>query len=111
MPIGPGSLTATIADSAALSGAIQVGSKRILGMIIGAWTSAAITFLVSIDGVTYYSLYDKDGVEVAIPASTHNRAYALPLEILGWPYLKVRSGTAASPVNQSGGDDVVVELY
>jgi hypothetical protein len=104
------SVTVTIADGQSLSDAAAIADYRLVGLIVGTWTSAAITFQVSQDGNTYYNLYDDAGNEVTIPAGTHNKAYAAPMELAPWRYMKVRSGTAASPVAQAGGDTVVVAI-
>jgi len=97
-------LTATIANGAALSGAVDLKGRQIIGLITPAgWTSAAVTFSVSYDGSTYVDLFDKDG-EVSLTDSTvigADRMVALdPVRLLGARYVKVRSGTAASPTNQ-----------
>lgn len=108
MPFPSGNTTATIADGAALSGAVDLRGTTLLGVMTpAAWTAAAITFDVSIDGTTYAPLYDSTGAEVTIPsasiATAAGRAFALdPVWGVAWNYLKVRSGTAAAPVNQSG---------
>jgi hypothetical protein len=97
-------VSATIADEAALSGVVKMGSKA--GAIsVDGWDAAAITFEGSLDGAagTFRDVYDKAGVEVTMTsfADAGGRIAALPTELDGIPYLKIRSGTSGTPVNQT----------
>lgn len=107
---GSSTIVVTIANGASLSSVAQLGGSRLLAILVGAWTSAAISFQVSVDNSNFFDLYDATGTEVSIPAGTHNKAYAAPLELLGFPYIKIRSGLTGAGVNQSGGDDVTLVL-
>ena len=96
--------TAPIANGASLSGAVDLNRRGIAGLIMpAAWTTAAITFQVSVDGITYVNLYDTNG-EASLPATTvvaASRAIMLdPRAFVGCRYVKVRSGTSGSPVTQ-----------
>jgi hypothetical protein len=76
-----------------------------------AWTAAALTFQVSTDGVTYRNMYDFYGNEVTVSAAIALASRALTIVIVDWlnvRFIKVRSGTAAAPVNQ--GADRAIEL-
>ena len=94
-------VSVTIANGAALSGAVKLGGATLLGIEMpAAWTTAALTFQHSIDGVTYTDLYDAAGAEIAL---TVVASHYSTLSILAWQgviYLKVRSGTGGTPVNQ-----------
>lgn len=95
------SITTTITAGASLSSAIDLGGGVLAGIIIpSTWTTASLTFQVSNDGVNYYNLYDEYGSEVtATPAAgTFMRLSAG--DYFGVPQIKLRSGTAASAVNQ-----------
>ena len=97
--------TATIANGASLSGAVDLGAGAILAGIQmpAAWTAASLTFQVSADGVTYANKFDALGTEysVASAAAAASQYIALPpADWLGVRYVKVRSGTAAAAVNQ-----------
>lgn len=104
-PVNPASDTSTIANGASLGGAIALGLRSLFGLLIPAsWTTAAITFAVSLDGTTFVPLYDVDG-EVTIPSGgvVSSTAIALdPVLFAGWSHVKPRSGTSGSPVTQSG---------
>lgn len=102
--INPVALTATIATSASLSSAVSLGPARPAAVIVPANTEgSALTFQGSVDGSTWFNLYDADG-EFSIDF-TDPCIIVLPLEKFLWcQHLKVRTGTAASPTNQSGAD-------
>ena len=93
--------TATIANGASLSDAIDCAVAR-LGRITlpAAWTAAALTFQVSPDGTNWFNLYDAAGTEYTAQAAA-SRAVIIPVaDFLSVRYLKVRSGTSGAPVAQ-----------
>lgn len=106
--------TAVIANGASLSGTIDLGAgeRQLVGIQMpAAWTAASLTFAVSHDGVTFVPLY-WDGAEYTI-AAAGGAAASLgvslePSAFAGWPFVKVRSGTAASAVNQGAERTLVV---
>lgn len=65
------------------------------------WDAAGITFQVSEDGQTYRNLYDAAGNEKALTVAASRAIYLPPLDFAGIRFIKVRSGTAGSPVNQT----------
>lgn len=101
--------TVVIANGASLSEAVgPLDGLRLVGIQMPAtWTSAELTFDASVDGLTYQSVYDAYGeLQFATPVEG---TYFMMLDIgnLGWigplpqvRYLKVRSGTAGTPVAQ-----------
>lgn len=91
----------TIADEAALSGAAFIGAAEIVGISVPTIDSAKLTFQGSADGVTYRDLYDSTPAELEWAASTGDYFATLPANLKGVNYLKLRSGTSASPVNQT----------
>ena len=101
---------ATIATGTAVSDAVDLGSSSLVGLATPAgWTTAVITFQVSIDGTTYFDYETALGAEVTLASTAASRYRALdPADLAGVRYLKVRSGTSAAPVNQTGGD--VIQL-
>jgi hypothetical protein len=107
-------LTATIAAGASLSGAVDCQLGRVRGLVLPAvWDTAALTFQVSADGVTYKNLYDNGGTEVNFTVAA-GRAVGIDHDksaILGeWRYLKIRSGTSGTPVNQTAEAIITVWL-
>ncbi len=96
----------TIANGAAL-GASFIGDGRLVAIQMpAAWTAANLTFQGSMDGVTYADMYDATGTEVTVVAAAST--YIL-LADLKAAWIKVRSGTTGTPVNQ--GADRVILLY
>jgi hypothetical protein len=108
--VGPLTFSAAIANGASLSDAIDLGGRR-LGAIVmpAAWTAAALTFQVSVDGTNYYNLYDQDGVEFSLSADTSRTIVIDPSYFALFRYIKIRSGTAGVPVNQ-GADRILVPV-
>lgn len=95
------SATATIASGASLSAAIDLGGATLSGIVVPAsWTTANLTFQVSLDGTTWYDLY-ADGAEVSV-AATAGKMHRVSIgDWLGWRHVKIRSGTTGAPVNQA----------
>lgn len=96
-------LTATIANGAALSGSIFLGEKSLVAIQMpAAWTAADITFQVSDDGSTYEELLDDSGTAISITApAAGNRLNLAAGDYASVLFLKVRSGTSGVPVNQA----------
>jgi hypothetical protein len=95
----------TIASGASLSTAIAIGANYFPCVLLmpAAWTAADITFQLSLDNSTFYNVYNADGTEYTLTAPVSSSAILLPpADFSGAKYLKIRSGTAGSPVNQSG---------
>lgn len=95
---------ATIANGAALSGAVNLEHMDLFAIEMpAAWTAAAITFSASYDGTTYLDVYEDDGDEVSFTVDASR--YVLirdPAKFFGIKQIKVRSGTTGTPVNQGG---------
>lgn len=95
----------TIAESGSLSDEIDLGEGRVLCAIDmpADWDAANLTFQASYNsGGTFDDLYDQYGTEKTVTAAA-DRYIPLddPAFWLGVRYLKVRSGTAASAVEQT----------
>jgi hypothetical protein len=67
-----------------------------------AWTAAAITMQVSMDNATYYNLYNNDGTEWSITVAAANAVIMDVTALTAFSYVKLRSGTNGTPVNQGG---------
>ena len=94
---------ATIAASGSLSGAVHLpNGHALVGILMpAAWDTAALTFQVSLDGTTFQNAYVAAGTEVSVTAAAATTIALDPATWLHARYLKVRSGTAASAVNQT----------
>jgi hypothetical protein len=94
---------ATIANGASLSAAVRLppGCYPIAVAMPAAWTAASLTFQVSHDnGTTYNNLHNDSGAEVALTVDASRFVRLAPTEWAAVNLLKVRSGTAGTPVNQ-----------
>lgn len=90
----------------AISEEVDIGAWRIAGIIMpGTWTSASITFKMAEEsGGTFVDVYDDAGNELALTADA-SQFIALTGDdshrLSGVRWIKVRSGTAATPVDQT----------
>lgn len=101
--------TATIANGAALSAAVSLAGKGIIRLNMPAsWTAANLTFQVSADNATYLDLYDKNGSEYTVTAAASRSIILPPADFVGVNYIKIRSGTSATPVNQGASRDITI---
>jgi hypothetical protein len=97
-----------IAAGQSLSAECDIGNKSLVGIIVPAnWTTASLSFQVSIDGgITWVELLvGATGLPFAISSLTGGTlSYSVaidPTTLRGVQALKIRSGTQASPVNQT----------
>jgi hypothetical protein len=103
--------TATIANGASVSGTIDLQRTAIVGFVApSAWTTAALNIEVSIDGTSWSSAFDAYGLAVgSMSALTAGAAYVVDMvSLLPFRYVRLRSGTSASPVNQAAQRDFKV---
>ena len=111
--IGPTSKTVTISSGQSLSGSLDTEGYPIKGIIMPAsWDTANLTFQASVDGTNWFNLYDDNGNEVVIQAAA-NRAIAIDSyagSLAPFRYLKIQSGTSATPVNQTANRVLTVGL-
>lgn len=107
--MGQATFPATIANGQSLSDAIDLGERRAVRIVMPAgWTAAALTFQSSYDGTTFNDLYDESGNEVSYTVAA-GRSVRLPVgDWLGVRYLKIRSGSSGTPVNQGAARSLVV---
>lgn len=105
-------VTVTVADSASLSGSSGELDGRLIAVITAStWDTAAMTFQASTDGTNFFNVYN-EGTEYSLAgvvASAFNRVNVNVF--LGARYIKVRSGTAASAVTQSGATIVTLVYW
>lgn len=103
----PYSVPCTIASGESVSSVIDLTVSayrcpRLCAISVGDWTTAGITVLVSdaVDG-TFRPLYDQNGNEYVVTVSADKTFVVTPADTIGFGFMKIRSGTAASPVNQA----------
>lgn len=91
----------TIANGASLSAATVLGGFHLVGVLMpAAWTAASITLQASLDGVTFYDVYDRYGVEYTVAAAASRYVALPPIDLGTVEQIKIRSGTGAAVVNQ-----------
>jgi len=99
-------IPAPIAAGQSLSAQVDIGAGKLAGIYFPAnWTTAAPTFQVSPDGgATWYEHFSYNGSETVFGYDSGAAAYLAVDQTLwqGVVSLKVRSGTAATPINQAG---------
>ena len=99
------SVTAAIAAGASQSSVIDTERSALSGIIMpAAWTAADLTVLASThEEGTFLPVYDDAGAEVVIKAAASIAIGidAAALKIAAFRYIKLRSGTVATPVNQA----------
>lgn len=95
-----------ISDGESLADSLDLGNNRPIAFEIpSTWTTADITFQSwSYSEKKWVNMIDYQGNEIEyVPlTSTSCRINVYPIHFIGVRYLKIRSGTSASPVNQSG---------
>jgi len=108
----PVAFVTSILAGESLSGAVDFGSWNHLGLApVSPWDSAVISLAVGMeeDG-DFWPLVDTEGDEITITL-TEGSAIGLPADVASalapWRYVKFRSGTAASPIVQSGAEAAV----
>lgn len=94
--------TATIANGASLSAAVDMRGFDFLAILMpAAWTAAALSFQGSADGTNFGSIFSDTGVEYTFAVDA---GYMVVLtstsRFNGMHQIKIRSGTNATPVNQ-----------
>lgn len=95
---------ASIAAGANVSGTIDLMRTAFLGFVApSGWTTAALNIEVSTDNTNWSSLYDAYGsVSGSLSTLVAGAAYATDMvSLLPFRYVRLRSGTSASPVNQT----------
>lgn len=91
----------TIANGESLSSIIELSKNEIpVGLEVGSWTTASITFLVGFSSVQSYY---KDGDEYELSGVIANSVHNLPLtDFVGIKNIQLRSGTRSAAVAQGG---------
>jgi hypothetical protein len=104
---------AVIANGTSFSTAIDLGDSQLSAVWMpAAWTAASVTFEVSLDGATWRNLYFGAGVLTVAAAggAAANLTFSVARDpFIGWRYVRIRSGTVASPVNQLAERELFVQ--
>jgi hypothetical protein len=89
----------TIPSGGSLAPAVDLTGKTLVRIITPAtMTGTQLTFAGSeTEGGTYTNVYDRYGVEYSVVSAASRRIQIPPADLVGNCWLKVRSGTAATP--------------
>lgn len=103
---------AIIPQNQALTPAVLLRSYELKGVIIPPdWTAASLTLQASrAETGTFVNVFDDAGAEVTFTVAS-DRYVVLGAQVekaAGVEFLKLRSGTAAAPVNQTGANKTLV---
>jgi hypothetical protein len=92
-----------------LSAAVNLQGLTPVAIIIpAAWTAADLTFQKSIDNSAFGNVYNQAGTEVVVKATTAAWVDLLPADFPGVPYVKLRSGTLTTAVQQGAARTVTL---
>lgn len=112
MGVMTNNVTASIAESASLSGAVFLGAGTLVEIHMpSGWDAAQLTFQISDDGVTYRNLKDPGGNEITYEAAASVAIKVDGADAPASPYLKIRSGTSAVAVNQTAARSLKLVAY
>ena len=96
-----GLIEVTIPNGAALSEEVSLAGRALVGIVMpSAWTAASITFQGGVVLGTLGNVKDKAGTEYTLTVAADDFVAFPGLDLVSVRNLKVRSGTAAVPVNQ-----------
>lgn len=102
-------LTATISNGQAITASIYLRDQPLVAIQMPAsWTAANLTFQGSNDGTTFFDVYNLDGDEYTVTAAASRYIVLSPFEFQWARYIKIRSGTTGTPVNQSADRTIVL---
>jgi hypothetical protein len=95
--------TATILSGASLSDSIDLAEGSLVGVVMpAAWTAGGLHIAGSIDGTNFYPLFDTAANEIGVTTAIASYMYSFDPGLAVPPrYIKIRSGTAGTPVNQA----------
>ena len=103
-------LSTNISSGSSLSGVIDMSAfalnkdnYRLFGIVMpSAWTAANLTFQASYDGgTTWVNVWDATGDEMSVIADANRWIALIPDALSAISFLKIRSGSSSSAVNQS----------
>lgn len=102
-------LSTTITNGQSLSAVIDTKDQPILAVLMpAAWDTAQITLQGSVDGTNFFDVYNMSGDEFTIQAAASRIIVLSPFEFQWARYIKLRSGTSGSPVNQTSTRTIVI---
>jgi len=102
-------VTVTIANAESVSGAANLEGRGVVRLDMpAAWTEAVITVQLSNDGTTWRNAYTQFGTEYTITAAADQSILLDPSDLASATHIRLRSGTADTPVAQGGARDLIL---
>lgn len=96
------SATATIANGETTSGAVYVGAKAPVALVMpAAFTGTAMTFQGSADGVTYQAI-EPNGAAYSVTVAASKNVPLIGAYFAGFPWIKLVSGSAEAAARSVG---------
>lgn len=104
------SFSAIIYSGTAVTGSIDTKDQPILAIRIPAsWTTANLTFQGSQDGTNFFDVYNLYGDEFTVTVGGTARYVVMsPFDFQWARYIKIRSGTTGTPVNQGADRSLLI---
>lgn len=105
-------LTLTIPAGQSLSTAVSCGTGGTMARIYmpSAWDGELLTFLISPDGTSFYSLYRYDNIEIAFNITPNTMVLTEPYVLSSNNWIKLRSGSMSNPRKQSADRVFMISL-
>jgi hypothetical protein len=106
--------TATIASGQSLSGEVDLEDAEYVSIVMpAAWDAASLTFQASpTSGGTFYDVYNAGGSEMSLTVAAQRvvtmRQTNVHELLPTLRYIKIRSGTSGTPVNQTAQRDITL---
>lgn len=101
--------TVTILSGQSLSGPGYIGAGQLVAIQMpAAWDAADLTFQGSVDGTNFFNLFDGGGNEVDFQAAASEQITVDKFRGAIW--IKVRSGTSGTPVNQTANRVITLQV-
>lgn len=108
--------TFEIADNASLSGGVYVANFLLMKLIVPSdWvTATVVTFQAALEAEgetpSYLNVYEDDGTEYQVTVAASRHVILDPAKFAGIRWMKIRSGTSGSAVNQTADDGVQLQV-
>jgi hypothetical protein len=104
-------VTVRIASGQALSAPLWIGNAALTALRMPpAWDAAALTLQCATDPVNgpWLDLHDQAGAEVSFAVAANRHVALTHNSLRGLLWVRVRSGTSGTPVNQAANRDLVL---
>lgn len=104
--------TGKILSGQSLSAAVELHGLLPTAVVMpSGWDAADLTFQGSVDGVSYVNLFDGLGAagnEIVVRTAASRYVLVDPYQFYGMLYIKIRSGTSGTGVNQTADRVLIV---